>query len=231
MKFIKKFDEHESGFVNYINSSDKVLPNLSYCVDNDEIHFINEPIKAVFYINDISNPIKICNLPEEITFMEIDGTVLSEPVSTYQFDSIGEHTVNYVTKNANTIVNYLFSECNGNDKTNRNGMISIEIPTQYVNTETNIFNMVNTLETIIFNTPHHMYIGSYMINLGSATNIQQIIIKSHYVPKVDSTIAIAQWSGIPGFIYVADNLVNTYKTDNVFSFLNNKIKGLSELNQ
>ena len=38
MKHIKKFDTH-SEYNAYINGQDKILPKVSYCEDNDGIHF------------------------------------------------------------------------------------------------------------------------------------------------------------------------------------------------
>ena len=38
MKFIKKFDTHPE-YQTYIDGSDKILPNVSYCKNNKEVHF------------------------------------------------------------------------------------------------------------------------------------------------------------------------------------------------
>jgi len=37
MKYVKLFETH-SAYNTYINGQDKVLPNVSYCVDRNEIH-------------------------------------------------------------------------------------------------------------------------------------------------------------------------------------------------
>lgn len=37
-EYIKLFDEH-SEYEAYINGEDKVLPNVSYCIDNNEVHY------------------------------------------------------------------------------------------------------------------------------------------------------------------------------------------------
>ena len=38
MKYIKKFDRH-ADYEAYINGGGAVLPNVSYCVDRNEVHF------------------------------------------------------------------------------------------------------------------------------------------------------------------------------------------------
>lgn len=42
MKYIKKFKNHEE-YENYIFSSDAALPNVSACVNEDEVHYTKEP--------------------------------------------------------------------------------------------------------------------------------------------------------------------------------------------
>lgn len=37
-KYFKKFDTH-TDYNTYINSQDKILPNISYCEDNNEVHY------------------------------------------------------------------------------------------------------------------------------------------------------------------------------------------------
>ena len=97
-EYIKLFDEH-SEYETYINGQNKVLPNVSYCIDNDEVHY--NPglsfIVAKFNILDTSTETKICNVPEEIDVIEIDGVQLPESVSTYQFNTTGEHIVKQAT--------------------------------------------------------------------------------------------------------------------------------------
>ena len=38
MIYIKKFNTHNPEYLNYMSSSDKVLPNLSYCEDVGDVH-------------------------------------------------------------------------------------------------------------------------------------------------------------------------------------------------
>ena len=39
-KYLKLFEQHAQ-YETYINSQDAVLPNVSYCIDNDEVHYNN----------------------------------------------------------------------------------------------------------------------------------------------------------------------------------------------
>ena len=39
MKFIKIFDTHNPDYMDYISSENSVLPNLSYCKNENEVHF------------------------------------------------------------------------------------------------------------------------------------------------------------------------------------------------
>ena len=38
MKYVKKFETHDPDYLNYMSSTDKVLPNLSYCEDLSDVH-------------------------------------------------------------------------------------------------------------------------------------------------------------------------------------------------
>ena len=38
MKYLKLFETHTE-YQTYINSQDRILPNVSYCEDNNEVHY------------------------------------------------------------------------------------------------------------------------------------------------------------------------------------------------
>lgn len=58
-KYIKKFDTHAE-YSTYINSQDKILPNVSYCEDNNEVHYTPytppQPIAPVGKAQVFANP-------------------------------------------------------------------------------------------------------------------------------------------------------------------------------
>lgn len=43
-KYIKLFETHTE-YQTYINGQDKVLPNVSYCEDNNDVHLIHMYLK------------------------------------------------------------------------------------------------------------------------------------------------------------------------------------------
>lgn len=46
-KYIKYFDKH-TDYETYINGNDKILPNVSYCFDNNEVHYNDIYSKELF---------------------------------------------------------------------------------------------------------------------------------------------------------------------------------------
>ena len=113
-KYLKKFDTH-SEYNTYITGSDKVLPNVSYCVDNNDVHYNpwTDPRLIVKYnVEDDSNPTMLypCMSEDGITLngvamfdkVELDGvemsiTDLDSASGQYQL-SEGEHTARYTLK-------------------------------------------------------------------------------------------------------------------------------------
>lgn len=125
MKYLKKFDMH-SDYETYINSQDRILPNVSYCEDQNELHYNpwveTRPI-VKYIVEDGSNPTVIYGgmTYEEISVLdnfakiEVDGveislTDLDENNGYYQL-SEGEHTIKYTLKDLTTIGNSSFYGC------------------------------------------------------------------------------------------------------------------------
>ena len=109
MEHIKVFNEHND-YLNYINSSTSVLPNLSYCIDAEDCHLTeyDDPRLIIIYnVTNISNPTTLINLynndiTDYFNSIEIDGNniLLSDIIKidvagTYQFESTGKHVVKY----------------------------------------------------------------------------------------------------------------------------------------
>ena len=99
------------------------MPNVSYCVDRNEVHFKKytpQPetrIVATFYVSDTSNPTNLIGMSKQGYFtslfseMEVDATVLGEVVGNYQFSSTGEHVVKYTLVDNTSIGENAFIEC------------------------------------------------------------------------------------------------------------------------
>ena len=100
MKYIKKFETHDPDYLNYINSSDKILPNLSYCEDVSDVHlnpWVETKLVCKYNITDITSATALRSDYGQKMFksMEIDGVLLDSLVTSYQFSTTGEHTVKY----------------------------------------------------------------------------------------------------------------------------------------
>ena len=125
MKYLKKFETH-SQYETYINGSDVALPNVSLCVQQNEVHYnpivIVQPLIATYNVTDASNPTLLFVGAESMGFsastiydkIEIDGVEIdmSDLVSIedadmtlygYQISSTGEHVIQYTLKDPTMI--------------------------------------------------------------------------------------------------------------------------------
>lgn len=116
MIFLKYFNNH-SGYQDYTSDADYLRPNVSHCVQENEVHYnptLDWTIKTKYLVEDISQPTMIgggyylCGNNENgLTNVEkliIDGVEMDVPEPNigyfYQFSSSGYHTVDYVMKKA-----------------------------------------------------------------------------------------------------------------------------------
>lgn len=130
-KYIKLFETH-SAYNTYINSQDKILPNVSLCDDMNEVHYNpyivpSRVLTAIYNIPTISNPISLyLDAPppevENVLVTRPNGTTFeltfndlvqydsisgyNDPYYGYQFDMIGEHTFEYTFKPNVTTIGY-----------------------------------------------------------------------------------------------------------------------------
>ena len=112
--YLKLFETHAE-YETYITGSDKILPNVSYCVDNNDVHYnpYHQPIVAKFNVTSTDSATKLCYSTSSFSEMEIDGVVQPNVVTSYTFDSIGEHTVKYTLLDPTSIGAYAFDGCYG----------------------------------------------------------------------------------------------------------------------
>ena len=115
MKFIKKFEAHDPDYLNYMNSENKILPNLSYCEDVGDVHlnpWVETRLVAKFNVTSTSSATNIMASYSTSQFseIEIDGVIQPSVVSSYTFTTTGEHTVKYTLVNP-TIINSVFFNC------------------------------------------------------------------------------------------------------------------------
>lgn len=139
MEYIKQFQTHNQ-YEAYAEGENFVTPNVSYCVDNDELHFTGKPTEetrliAYFYI-DRSGTYPIMGydsddlgqegeplpyLTDYFTEIEVDGVVLDEVTGEYQFDTTGYHTVKYTLADPTIIDDFAFYNCDT--------MVYVKMPT------------------------------------------------------------------------------------------------------
>ena len=100
-----------------MNGSDKVLPNVSHCVDEYEVHYnpIETRIVATFNVTSTSEATNIMGSSAASQFneIEIDGVVQPSIVTSYTFNATGEHTVKYTLVDPTSIGSFAFSGCSG----------------------------------------------------------------------------------------------------------------------
>ena len=111
---IKLFDLH-SDYETYINSEDKILPNLSYCKDQNDTHLneIDNRVIATFNITDttINTNILYFGVKSKIVKIEIDDVELPTVTEKYKFDTTGIHIIKYTLKDPTVLEKEFFVDC------------------------------------------------------------------------------------------------------------------------
>ncbi len=128
-KYLKKFNTH-SEYNDFINSENKILPNISYCIDEDDSHFnkfVETKTVAIYTVTDASTSTKLYAYQpnsmygslvvgvELFNSIEIDGNEVS--ISDIDSDngsynlSAGTHVVKYDFKDKTQIPNSVFNGC------------------------------------------------------------------------------------------------------------------------
>ena len=94
-------NDHLKSFANHSDysavESQLIKPNVSYCVQQNEMHYnpIETRLVTVYNITSTTKPTKILNLADNLTSMEVDGVLQSSVTTGYTFSTTGEHTVKY----------------------------------------------------------------------------------------------------------------------------------------
>lgn len=124
MRYIKTFNTH-SQYETYKNSAEYTKPNVSFCIDNNDVHYnYNDPrLIAKYNVTSTSSETNIMYryspVPSQFSEIEIDGVVQPSVIARYQFTTTGEHTVKYTLADATTILDNTFYGC---------GITNISIP-------------------------------------------------------------------------------------------------------
>ena len=105
MKYVKLFETH-SEYETYIND-EPILPNISFCKNLKDGHFspwVETKIVAKFNVTSTTSSVRIIQLTNAVSKIEIDGIVQQTIESTYTFETIGEHIIKYKLANPSTII-------------------------------------------------------------------------------------------------------------------------------
>ena len=141
-KYLKKFETH-SQYEAYINSQDAILPNVSYCVDNNDVHYnpwVETKLIGIFNVEDISEVTIILGDTNFVSEIEVDGVVQSEIVYEYQFDTLGEHIVKYTLADPTSIGYSAFNSCTS--------LTSVTIPNSVTSIGEFAFNSCTSLTSV-----------------------------------------------------------------------------------
>ena len=116
-KYLKLFETHVE-YEAYSGEGEMLLPNVSYCKDNNEVHY-NPFYKTIlivkFNVTDTDKPTEICSSGAAYLFteIEIDGVVQPSVNYQYTFDTTGEHIVKYTLSDPTSIGESAFLGCSG----------------------------------------------------------------------------------------------------------------------
>lgn len=185
-KYVKTYQNH-SEYEDYIASNDFILPNVTHCIDRDDIHYnpSNVDLRVIckYNVTSTSTPTQIITSSTSLSTipfsaMEIDGVAQSGVSKTYTFDTTGEHTVKYTLKtNTTTIPRYCFYGCES--------LTSISIPDNVTTVEQNSLKLCPNLETLKIGKNVETFDVSAVVGLGNGmcNNFTYIFVdkdNSHY---------------------------------------------------
>ena len=206
--YIKLFETH-SAYNTYITGGDAILPNVSYCEDQNGVHYnpwVETRVVAKFNVTDTSTEIPIANYmggptstTDGIDEIEIDGVVQPTTKNTYLFGTTGEHTVKYTLSNPTTIVNYGFEGCSD--------MVNITIPNTVTTIGDSAFYGCRSLTSAT--------IGSGVTTIGNSafsncTSLTSVTSLATTAPTLDTNSIFTDNASGRKF-YVPAESVNTYK--------------------
>ena len=148
MKYLTLFDT-QTEYEGYVNGGGLVLPNVSFCEDEREVHYkpYEEPhvetrVITKYNVTDTSSFTKLLDSADIFKSMEIDGVMLDELVTEYKFDTIGEHTIKYELYD-NTKLG------NGGDVFSTSNLVECIIPDSVTSIDDWVFENCSGLTSII----------------------------------------------------------------------------------
>jgi hypothetical protein len=210
-KYLKKFSTHTE-YDAYINGSDAILPNVSICTTEGDVHYnpstppTPTETRVVVKINveSTSSPTKIIANGDEryisyFSAIEIDGVEQPSVTTGYTFNTTGEHTVKYTLADPTTIGGGAFVECTS--------LTSVDIPNNVTSIGENAFGSCYYITNV--------NIGSGVTNIGNmAFDECSELISVTILASVPPTIGfnVFNYNAEGRKIYVPSGSVNAYKT-------------------
>ena len=239
MKYIKTFDQHTQ-YEEYIDTPERVRPNISYCKDTGDVHYDSiKYIQAIYNVEDISTPTKLFNyVQDEITASnEFESVVIdniSVPLSsiesgTYQFEETGQHIVKFYIPLLTTLIsNSLFKACTD--------IIEILIPYSNIDTigEEAFSNCTNitkvTLPISIKVIKKNAFYGTTKlsdINLQNVTTLEERAFNSSGITEANLS---SLTKSIPSFAFMScNNLIKVNISNSVTTIERNAFTGCGHL--
>ena len=171
-EYIKLFQTH-SQYETYKNSTDYITPNVSYCEQQDEVHYdpYIPPVVVLtkYNITDTSNATNIMGNTAASLFseVEIDGVKQQNITTTYTFNTTGEHTIKYTFVSSDTIGDTAFRQCAQ--------MTEVTIPNNVTTIGVSAFSVCTNLTSI--NIPDNV-ISIGRLAFASCSKLRNVIIGS-----------------------------------------------------
>lgn len=215
-KYLKMFNTHAE-YEAYINGPDKLLPNVSHCKNNNDVHYnpYHQPIVVKLNVTDIIYNTRIIGSIQAISQfseIEIDGVVQPTVVETYKFDTKGEHTIKYKLKDPTSIGVFAFDGCNA--------ITSVIIPNSVTNIASKSFRTCINLTSIkIPNSVTFIDEDSFR----SCRSLTSITIEATKTPTLGLDV-FTDTNNCP--IYVPSNSVEAYKTATNWSVYADRIQAI-----
>jgi hypothetical protein len=190
MKYLKKFENH-SQYVTFTGTSEFILPNVSICVTEEDVHYNpyvlpKAIIIAKFKPKNTFFETRIASDISNFTSIEIDGVVQPSVTTGYTFSTISEHTVKYTLKNQATIGYYTFSGCTN--------LIDITIPNSVKDINTYTFKDCTGLTRVNSNIDGVCNIPNSVTSIGNSVFYSCSGLTSINIPNSVTDIGLSAFT-------------------------------------